>query len=510
MLDFVAEHSKKYNTFSDDIINFRKNDDIVSYIEIAFMELSKALNANISYLGWSIDLKPVRPNEYKVNNINSTLKQNKKIEVVLHVKETYEKTINYKFELSIDQIRGEQTISQKYFQEVPIKIPILIDDYHYKIRGNKYCAPLQVIDSLFYSNQGDIVILKTLARAIVFSRAPYTLTDIFGNEYKTYNYFISIISKVKSPLILFYFSYYGFERTFKIFGCDHLVKLVDFSPEDVGTLPNNKIYFKFCKYYLEVDKTEFLNNTKFRQFMACVISVQKRTITYDQIQSLEKWLSILGNQMLEINSIRKGKNMINTFANSLDYITRSLISKTVENGVKKSSDMWNVAKWIFFDFNSITSKSTVDISNKRIRLGEYMISIIVKQIYKKLYKFVNKTIKSQDMKSLQDIFKLNAQILPHAIIGKIKTNEMNLNIMKFCEYVNDNDLFNAALSATSTGPGSPIERSKKSNISLTHRKIVPANVGHISIIETSSNDPGVNMDIVPMARFNTETGMFEL
>lgn len=508
MLDFVAYHSKKYDKFSDDITNFRKNDDIASFIEIIFIELSKVLPKNIKYLGWTIDNRPVKDNELKDQNILSVNKTNKKNELILFNKETYSKLAIYKFELSIEQQRGDQTISQKYIQEVPLAIPILVDDYHYLIRGSKYSAPLQVVDSLFYSNQGDIIILKTLARAITISRSKYTITDIFGNDYLTYNYFVSIISKVKSPLILFYFGYYGFENTFKYFGCDKLVKLVNFDQEMIPNLPKDKLYFKFCKYYLEVDKESFFKNPKFQQFLACVLSVQKRTITIEQIQGLDKWLALLGDQMLEINSINKGKNMINTFMNSLDYITKSLIAKTVENGRLKSLDIWAVTKWIFFDFNKMTSKSTVDLSNKRIRLGEYMVSIIIKQIYKKLYKFINKPIKSQDMKSLQDIFKINSQILLHTIIGKIKTNDMNLNIMKFCDYVNDNTFLNAGLSATTTGPGSPIERSKKNNISLVHRKLDPSAPGNIAIIETSSNDPGVNMDICPLSSFNTDTGLF--
>lgn len=508
MLDFVAHHSKKYDEFSSNIVDFRKNDDIVSFIEIIFIELSKVLPNNIKYLGWSVKSDPIRENELKGSNIMTQIKPNKKPELILYSKDTYYKLVVYNFELTLEQARGDQTLSQKCLQEVPIAIPILIDNYHYFIRGNKYCAPLQVVDSLFYSNQGDIIILKTLARAITISRASYKLLDIFGNEYPTYNYFISIINNVRSPLILFYFSHYGFENTFKFFGCDKLVKLVNFDNEEIPNLPKNKLYFRFCKYYLEVDREEFLRNTKFKQFLACVLSVQKRTMTLEQIQGLDKWLAILGDQMLEINSINKGKNMMQTFKNSLDYITKSLIAKTVENGTLKSLDIFAVVKWIFFDFNNITSKSTVDLSNKRIRLGEYMVSIIIKQLYKKLYKFINKPQKSQDMKSLQDIFKINSLVLPHTIIGKIKTSDMNLNIMKFCDYVNDNSFLVAGLSATHAGPGSPIEKSKKNNISLVHRKLDPSAPGNVAIIETSSNDPGVNMDITPMASFNIDTGMF--
>lgn len=506
MLEFVAEHSNKHQ-FGNFIDDFRKKDDIASFLEIALIELAKFRKDNIRYLGYTIENRPIKTNELQAGK-NKSKQQIKKNELILHCKETFARLIVYKFELTTQQVRGDQVITQKCIQEFPIFIPVLIDKYHYKIRGNKYCAPLQIVDSLFYSNQGNVAILKTMARAIAISRSSYTMQDIFGNEYKTFNYFVSIISKKKSHLILFYFGYCGFERTFKFFGADKHVRLIKFGPEDIPYLDKSKLYFKFCQLYLEVDKEKFEKYARFRQFIACVLSVQKRTYGYEEIRNPEKWLSILGGQMLEYNSVIKGKNMINTFINSLDYNTKSLIAQTVENGFIVQQSMFDVVKYVFAHFSDITSKSTVDLSNKRIRLGEYIISIIIKHLYKKLYKFTNKPVKSQDMKHLQDIFKINPQILVHAIIGKSKSKDMNLNILNYCEYTNDNAFYNAGSTATHTGPGSPIEKSKKSNVSIAHRRFNTSACGNESIIETSNTDPGVNVNVTPKAEIDLTTGIF--
>lgn len=505
MIDFLAFHSKKYDNFNDDILEFRKRDDIVSYLEVALIEIAKVRPQNIKYLGYTVDNRPVKTNEIQQGKMNNS--KVKKNELILHCKDTFAKLVVFKFELTVEQVRGNQVLTQKYIQELPVFIPVLIDDYHYRIRGNDYAAPIQVIDSLFYSNQGDVAILKTLARAITISRAVYNLKDIYGNEYKTYNYFVSILPKKRSPLILFYFGYFGFENTFKYFGADKLCKLVDLTPEDIGSLPNDKIYFKFGQHYLECDKEMFDKNIRFRQFIACVVSVQKRNMTIDTMRNVDKWLSILGDQLLEINSINKGKNMINTFINSLDYITKSVIAKTVDKGYAKQ-DMFSVIKWTMLDFNKITSKSTIDLSNKRLRLGEYIISIIVKYLYKKLYKFINKPPKSQDLKSVQDIFKINSQIIVSAIIGRSHSKELNLNILKYCDYVNDNAYLNAALSATHGGPSSPLENQKSKNLSVAHRRFNTSYVGNESIIDTSTTNAGVSIKLSPYIDFDIDSGAF--
>lgn len=505
MKDFVSFHSKKYDNFSDDVIEFRKKDDIISYLEVALIEISKVRPQNIKYLGYSIDYRPVKTNEIQQGKING--KNVKKNELILHCKDTFAKLCVFKLELSIDQIRGENVIKQKCIQELPIFIPCLVDDYHYKIRGNDYAAPIQIVDALFYSNQGNIAILKTLARAITISRSVYMLKDIYGNEYKTYNYFVNILPKKKSPLILFYFGHYGFENTIRYFGAKDYINLVNIESDQISTLSDKKIYFKFGQHYLEVDKEAFEKSNRMRQFIACVVSVAKRNMTIETMRRREKWLSILGDQLLELNSITKGKNMINTFINSYDYITKSIIAKTVEKGIEQKT-IFDVIKWTFFDFNSITSKAAIDLSTKRLRLGEYIISIIIKHLYKKLYKFINKNVKSQDMKSLQDIFKINSQILISAIMGKSQARDLNLNIMNYCDYVNDNAYLNACLSATLAGPGSAIEKSASSNISIAHKKFNTSYAGNLTIIDSGTSTPGISIKICPLTRINVDSGTF--
>ena len=106
-----------------------------------------------------------------------------------------------------------------------IWIPLLYDNAHFYIKGNKYSCPLQVIDAITFTKK-NVLVLKTITRAIKFERVKANITDIFGNKYNTSKIMV-YVTKKSVPLVLYFFACFGFFRTLKYFGVDDKITIAD-------------------------------------------------------------------------------------------------------------------------------------------------------------------------------------------------------------------------------------------------------------------------------------------
>ena len=384
---------------------------------------------------------------------------------------------------------------------MPIYIPLFIDGYHYYIRGNKYSAPYQLTDAITYTNKDDMVVLKTMTRAIKISRDKVIVHDVHGHQYNSHVFGLYISSK-RVALLLYYFAYYGFVKTAKYFGCEKFFAVYDECPIEPDP---ERIFFKFGSLFIGVDRKRFEDNYLLRQYIATCLSLSKKGINVESIQRVAYWKTLLGASISETKPLEKGTGLLYTFITALDHRTMINIQNLVGGSPKMT--MFSVVRWMFMRYNHLVAK-TGSLENKRLRLAEYIITPLIRVMYSKLYRFMNTSHKTKDVNRLLDIFKVSSAIILNAIIGKTRSKNLGLNIAKYSSYVNDMALLNVATKFTTAGPGSPMERSGKL-VGASYRRFDTSSVGKVCLIATSNSDPGVSGSIVPSAQIDLKTMTFK-
>lgn len=490
MVDLVAAFSSKNdNKFNDDLIlGLRNNDKMVDYIDDACKAIVQLIPEYVKYKGFHyLDNRKrmlERDEEHDENDYKNELR--------ININDTYAKEAVFEFTCTFQG----QVISQKF----SLWIPLLIDNSHFFIRGNKYSCPIQIIDAITFTKK-DVLVLKTITRAIKFEREKIILTDIFGNKYNT-NKLMIYITRKSIPVLVYYFARFGFFNTLKYFGTDEYIKL--YSGDLSSGVPEDKYIFKFGSVYLGVDKKAFESNPVLRMFVATIIASGKRTIDMDYIRNPCRWTMLLGETISIPKSLEKGVALLKTFTASMDYRTKTIINQLVPGSPR--NDIFSVVRWIFVNYVQLCSKDD-GLQNKRLRLNEYLINPFIKMLTEKVYRFVNTPEKIKTLKGLTDIFKIKSSLILNAIIGKISPQITGLNIAKFSSETNDDALVNTLLTTTKSGPGSPTEKSKR--LGISHR-IAPIDyIGNIDIVTGSAANPGLTNLLTPINKdFENERKIF--
>ena len=71
----------------------------------------------------------------------------------------------------------------------------------------------------------NVLVLKTMTRAIKFERQKTVITDIFGKKYNTSKLMIYVTKRKCIPVLIYFFAYFGFYRTLEYFGVDKWITL---------------------------------------------------------------------------------------------------------------------------------------------------------------------------------------------------------------------------------------------------------------------------------------------
>mgnify|MGYP006907956578 FL=1 len=497
--NFSAKNDNKFN--NNLLINFRQNDDMVKYIDDACKAIVRLMPQYVEYKGY-----------HTVDNRQRMLDRDKeeaeigdsKKEIRINISDTYAKEVAFDF---ICTFQG-QTVAQSF----SLWIPMLIDNSHFYIRGNKYSCPIQIIDAITFTKKNTLV-LKTITRAVKFEREKCVITDIYGNKYNT-NRLMIYATKKSVPVVLYYFAKFGFFRTIEYFGaCDfdengrpfnHYINIYS---GDISNAPENQYIFKYGSMYLGVLKDKYNENSVLRMFVASILATGKRTLDPDFIRNPARWVMYLGEVISITKSLEKGKALLDTFEAMYDFSTNKIVNELVP-GIPRTNS-YAVVRWIFVEYVKLTSKDE-GLQNKRVRLSEYLISPFIKNLTEKVYRFINTPEKNKTMKVLLDVFKIKSSLILNAIIGKISTQITGLNIAKYSSESNDCALVNTLMCMTTSGPGTASSKTKR--VGISHRQCPVDYIGAIDIIGgTSPNSPGLSRLFTPCCdNFNLDKKIFDI
>lgn len=504
--EVMNDYAKRFDNFNKEILEIREKDDMVQKIDTFFSEIQNYLPENISYKGYREVINVSRINELNLSNDAKKSKNKKKKIIELDSKETYAKLYSFKFNLKFTKKmeNGADKID-KSTVELPLWIPIPVG-HNYIIRGSKYSAPLQLIDSLFFC-KSNTLILKLMNRAIKMSRAPKIISDIrkgMNLKYQTECFYLYLVKK-KISFLLYFLAHFGFQTTLRFFYMDKLMKLVHLSAEELVNadelLPKDKLYFRFGTEHLEVDRKSFESNLKVRQFVASLLVLSKRNLDPDTIGRTSKWLITLSNTISETQALLKGRQILSTFKNVYDANTRDIVKKFTPNGETRQ-DMFALIRWSFFKFQILSSKAINDLNNKRLRYSEYLILPLVEAVTYKIMKFANTAHRMKDLKRLEDIFKIPKTIILYSMNGSNQASA--IKVMQYSDKTSDFD-YPLIAKVTIKGKGSPVSKNKYT--SVKYKNLDWTHPGSLDIA-FGGGDVGLDFVINPTAEVDFEKMSF--
>ncbi len=493
MSELVSRFSDTIHIVNEDLINCRKKEDMVEYVIALCKEVEKMLgHHHIEFL----DCVPDDSN-YQIREINKA-KNNKKKKsygTIISTEETYARAYNFKFKLKYNDETRLSTMK--------IYIPLICEDgINYLIKGNKYCAPFQLVDAVTYNHHNpklkfDEVCLKTEVQDIHMQRFKNNITDVDGVTYTAYRFNIKLNRFVnKVPFLLFYFATFGFFKTLEYFGIDNPgigIRIFEELPPITDPWRKYYLFFKYGSVYISVRREAFLNSGQIRDLITTILATKKRSINSTTICDVEHWTQVLGTHLSQSNPMSSGESLKITFYNSLNPRTSQIIKTFIG---KELNTIYAVVRWMFTNYSINVSKDN-SLNNKRLRLSEYLINPLKQALKRKAYQFNRTRGGYRDIRRLLDVVGMSPMIIIDAINGKGK-----VPTAKFSNAVNDMTLANASLKGTQSGPDGG---ASGGYVPKEFKQLHPSMAGKTDLISTSVNAPGVNITLLPNCKIDVDT-----
>jgi len=460
--------------FNDAVINFKQNEDVLSFIRNAIEGLNIIDGFELLDLTIQDNDRAFDPDKVSEKG------------VVLPIEESRFKIITIKYRLTgyndNNEIETVEKVNQLYYPE-------LIDGQYFILRGNRFFPVAQLADAEFYRTSKNSIVLRTMFMPLSIRTQDTKLTDLGGvlsSEFKTRRLKINLFKK-QVPPFLYYFAKMGVTETFKFFEIDSVMKIITENYKDIDD-QDDKLYFKLTKSItLEVDRDWFFADINQHPILVdCVVTLFfMKKIPIDRLYDSKFWWHRLGTQFTSNSNIadNKAESIINSFERIINNSTR----KMLRINPKYTKDVYTVVKYIIYNFNTIIRVDNQDLSNKRIRVAEYLIYPLIRKLSDSTYRLINKN--KITIKNLSDIF---SNIKKTFLIDKIS----KMSLVRYSNNTSSLELFSSTLKASKNGPQTSSKKNASQSISA--KGINPSYLGKIDTTATSSGDPGVSCTLIPM------------
>lgn len=350
---------------------------------------------------------------------------------------------------------------------------------YFTIRGKKYFLLYQLVERSTY-NTSSSVILKSLM-PVDLTRESSSITDIEDTEYNVPIIFIKLFNK-NVDIFSLYFAKMGFHETLRFFSLNNAINL----KEDLDNIDNEKfIYFKLRNSYIEVNRFLFKKHSYFRMMVGMLVYTCNK-VKCQNIENKKFWIEKLGSMSTtsQIKMYEKGKTMLMYFERMVDVTTIDILQVSNEN----KQSMYSVVRWAILNYTDLKKRSNLDLENKRLRLNEYIASILNVEFSKRINRIVKDS--NTTLKNLKNLFKFHGDILIQ--------NLHATGLLRFDDAVNDMDFF-TKLRFTIKGYNS-IGNKNDRNIDIALRGIHPSYLGVIDINTSGNSDPGTSGILTPFSK----------
>ena len=209
--------------------------------------------------------------------------------------------------------------------------------------------------------------------------------------------------------------------------------------------------------------------------------------TVEDLEDIDYWTEHIGGLFTKTaHKMRdSGNSTITFFERLLDLTTKDILKVSEIN----KQSIYSIVRWMIQNFAELKQKNNMDLSTKRLRLNEYIASMLSMR----LGESVNRLLSSQGkatFKQVENIFKFPGNI----VLQLLQTSQL----LKYDDRVNDLDIF-SALRYTVKGPNSLGSKSDR-NINVKFRGVHPSYLGNLDINVYSSSSPGLSGSCTPFAK----------
>lgn len=471
MKKFISKfHNDNEEKMNFKLINRDFEEDLAEFIVEVFKFLE--VIPSVKFLGWSLQNDESEIPYYKyITSRRKTKKKDKKIKYH-YIKPDRAQQLTMKFMITD---KDQYKIITK-----SILIPKFDDENYIYLKGNRYFLVYQLVDSSTYVIKNGIA-LKSLMPIIIMYRPKKTqMIDRTGKEYYLVTYFMRVFKR-DIPLMRFFFCRLGVRDTLRYFTIDKIIRIVDPSTE---VNDEKWIVFEINKNInMCVHRSQFNRFDSVRALVGMIFECfdEDKKIRAEDLDDKNYWLEQLGSMYTSTKhkKIESGRSTMLFFERLLDLTTKK---KLKINEINKVS-IYAIIKWLTLDFINLRHKNNMDTQNKRLRLKEYIQSML----NLKLGDSINRVLAYGNKASLRQI-ETNLFKFPNTIIMSILSASP---LVKYDDIVNDCD-FISSLKYTVKGPNSLGSGKNESNIGVKYRGTDVSYLGYIDINVYSSSSPGLN------------------
>lgn len=429
-----------------------------------------------------------------------------------------EDTILEPIELGKFPKKKNETTKDSFIKEGDVYINKLVDNCFYINEGVRYFLIYQIVDNSTYGIE-DCVSLKSLLMPITlkqhiitavpeFNEDPIDLksfeTLLFAKRVNPVLYVLgkdsynSLVNyKVKNPDDV-YFEWQKYRDPSLITKFNEFFKTdLKFSDDLNSLVDDERVIFKIksdsskdhTETYMSVNKEKLKTDSLTQAVVGSILDIKNETrkkriaFTYDNLISPWFWIEKLSPFFTNNNDYMKRFNKIRTMLISLNRLMDDTTRKILNLKAADKENTLTIVRYIMSNFDVLMEADSQDLGGKRMRLYEYQLYPLRKYLSDQIYHVLNSPTRSRAV--LERIF---SNLSPMFVIKQTVTNEL----LRYYNSTNEMNLYSSLLKYTFRGP-----QSLSKTVSAEQRDLHPSYVGRLSLIASSSSDPGMSGNLTP-------------
>ena len=327
-------------------------------------------------------------------------------------------------------------------------------------------------------------LFKKKVPPLVYILAKYALDSLARNGMEKITNIDNFLSFQDEGIIPYLSEFFGFEIKFS----DNLAELVE-ENKTIFSIKNQKeqgVYYSV--------PTEVVETPIGRAFIASMSFITneakepKKTIVfnYEQLTNMWFWVNEVGRVFNKSNDIYKKYEKVKTVYISLNRLIDDPTRKTLTIPKQYKTDIFKLFEYIMSNFDALTNADGQDLTNKRVRLYEYVLYPLRVYFGRKLNSILN-----APSRNVNDLEKIFTSLTPMYLIKECVTSEL----LHYYNATNEFDLFSAFLRYTFHGPAG-----YTNTVSIDQRSLHPSYTGRISLVASSPGSPGTSGTLVPFLK----------
>lgn len=369
---------------------------------------------------------------------------------------------------------------------VLIALPRFTKKYYFRLNGNYYSDIFQIVDGSTYNNASNgnsktrkapCNTFKTMFTPIRIFKMYKDMPDLMSKTVVRNTVYTSIIFSNHVNTMFYILANFGFYGA-----CDFLdircVKILDepILDEYWYNFEKNGIYISYPKSCAQ--------DPMVQSFAVTIYEAIQKDTTIDDLFNIRFWIMNLGKAFANA-SIDKGLFILDSIDGVYDIITQEELH--LPDDFK--ANIYQILRWLMREFQYLRKKNNIDVSLKRLRIGEPIAAVYANKLSSAIYAL-------SDSGKKVTLTGVKKRIYTHPLY--VINNIVNMsNLIAYRDLVNDND---ATLALKYTYKGISGLGENGASIQQTYRYVDPSHAGIVDLDSSTTSDPGMSGTICPMSK----------